>query len=504
MNIYDMGKVSIDVDSSETSSTQTSLGTLGQQRDLMRKYSGLVGHHEALAFENEIDWDVDTLCSEVAQWILDDDAQPASTSLVGIFSSLAFEKLIAPLLGGDMSTNLRLLVEMSSVLYCSDGLTTYAGCRSTELWSVQAHVGTKVLQSLDVKMAATFSASISSPAPDPKALFLALLATIIAVSYSRAWKYLAHVSIPQQQSCDARSLMFGKPFTSVDLKPQGYDNTQEQLLRILAHHLILIGKRTPILDSRSSEKQIIDDASSQWKRKATFEWREMPNCGSSGTWNSRAAGEAPRRASSCRYHLSSTHPVSDDCRPVGGFGTCVWDLGSDSSCCGPSPMDQLLASIEGLSIDSVPQRSLYLEPNSDLHPNGTFACGCRSISDTTVSTPPNTLEDLGPMVSCQFGLNSWLNQEIQTTTCVCQSCAPQVLDNMPADHSTSMATIAIGSVASSMDENLHLAQAWGGQSSYCMGEVESASTTFYTDPLQDHTLEQLSEVTTRLSSLKVV
>ena len=192
-----MGTHSLDAGHAETLTDSACLEGLHEHGNILRMHLGIIGQSEALAFENRIGWDVDTLCAELAQWMLDDDAQPASTSLVGILSSLAFEKLIVPLLGPLLSenicTNLRLFVELSSALYCSNGQIAYAGCRSSELWGVQAYVGTKVLQSLDVAMTNVFSAKASLA--ELKALFLALLATIIAVSYSRPWNHLADVSI---------------------------------------------------------------------------------------------------------------------------------------------------------------------------------------------------------------------------------------------------------------------------------------------------------------------
>ena len=282
--------------------------------------------------------------------------------------------------------------------------------------------------------------------------------------------------------------------------PQGHGETQDQLLRVLAHHLILIGKRTQILDSRLSEKQIIEDASSQWKRKATFEWGEMPDHDFGGIWSSETLG----RASSCRYHLSNTHAVSNDCRPAGGFGTCMKDIDFGHFCCGPSDMDRLLADIEGLSLDSLPPQSLCLEPDSESHPYGAFPCGCSSISDTTISTPQGIFEDIVPLAACQCYQNTWQSQGVQTTSPVCQSCAPLIFDNIAFNDPIDMAAIGADDTAMAFGGGFDTTQGLNAQGNYQMGEAKISSTNFGIDPSLDHTLEQLSEVTTRLSSLKVV
>ena len=149
----------------------------------------------SLVFDAELQLDVHTLCSELALWMFDEDAQPASTSLVGIFSSSAFESLVQRSLGVDLGRHLRLLVELTSALYCNSGQVLYAGRQSTELWSMQAFVGTKVLQSLDVIISNVFFKEVSLE--KIKALFVALLATIIAVGYFRIWNRGMTVSIPR-------------------------------------------------------------------------------------------------------------------------------------------------------------------------------------------------------------------------------------------------------------------------------------------------------------------
>ena len=153
----------------------------------------ILGPNGPTAFDDNMKWDVHSFCSELALWMLDDDAQPASTSLVGILSSFAFDNLLCPFLNAELCSRLRLLVGLSAALFCSNGQSAYAGRRSTELWGLQASVGTKLLQSLDVAVVDILTTNTSLE--KLKALFLALLATIIAVGYSKAWNYASDVSV---------------------------------------------------------------------------------------------------------------------------------------------------------------------------------------------------------------------------------------------------------------------------------------------------------------------
>ena len=162
----------------------------------MPTFAYIFARHTSPGFDAELQLDVHTLCSELSLWMFDEDAQPASTSLVGIFQSSAFESLVQPFLGNDICQHLRLLVELTSALYCSNGQISYAGRQSTELWAMQAYVGTKVLQSLDVTISSVFFKEISLE--KVKALFLALLATIIAVGYFRVWDQTGTVRLPCQ------------------------------------------------------------------------------------------------------------------------------------------------------------------------------------------------------------------------------------------------------------------------------------------------------------------
>ena len=151
---------------------------------------------EALpAFESSIQWDVHALCSELARWMFDDDAQPATTSLVGILSSFSFERLISSSLDTvnlGFGRSLRLFVELSAALYSSGGQASYAGLQSPDLSGLQAYLGDKVLRSLD---AALLSAPKNLSLENRKGLFLAVLATIVAVGYSRAWGHIVDVSL---------------------------------------------------------------------------------------------------------------------------------------------------------------------------------------------------------------------------------------------------------------------------------------------------------------------
>ena len=283
------------------------------------------------------------------------------------------------------------------------------------------------------------------------------------------------------------------------IQPQGYDDAQKQLLRVLAHHLVLVGKKAQVLNPEYSETQIIEDASCQWKRRATFEWQEMPTHGALRTLSSARSGEASDIVSQCRYHLSRSHTVTDSCRPVGGFGTCIKDVDFGYFRCGPSPMDQLLASVEQLTLEPRPHGCSPIPPDIDLSSTAGLGCGCCSISDTTISTPPNPSQELFQRRMCQYCQNSWLPYGISIENDVCQSCALLLSGNiLPLDDSVNVPPVP--------DDNFYTFPSWDEQNNFGVDETTFLSTSLSSKalPSLDRTLDQLGEVNGRLNSLNLL
>ena len=317
--------------------------------------------------------------------MFDDNAQTASTSLVGLLSSRAFERLISSstdLINADMCVHLRLLVELSAALYCIDNQQSYAGLGTPNLWLIHAYIGRKVLRDLDVALSDVIN-RVASP-EYLKRLFLVILATIIAVGYSKACTLTTEVTILLQAVAKISITNCKKSPASDDSQPKDFAEAQKQLLRVLAHYLLLIGDRAQLFEASVSASRVIEDALVQWQRRATFEWSEMPPPISNGFVDNSNPYGSTNATSHCRYHLSCSHTATESCTPVGSFGTCVKDIIDKHDGGDPSPMDELLAGIEHITLESRSQAAVSRASDFGFSPSSGYA---QTISENTITTP---------------------------------------------------------------------------------------------------------------------
>lgn len=56
-------------------------------------------------------------------------------------------------------------------------------------------------------------------------------------------------------------------------KFEGFDEARQQLLRILAHHMLLIAERVSLLNDNEAKGRLLENAYRQWSEKAIFEWK---------------------------------------------------------------------------------------------------------------------------------------------------------------------------------------------------------------------------------------
>lgn len=108
-----------------------------------------------------------------------------------MFSTLKAELLLSSFVDGNLSKALRVLVETSSILRNWGINTSYSHYSSSDLWSIRSFAGSQVLQGLEYALKNTRLAKASADVL--KALFLVLLATIIAVGYSASVSHLDEV-----------------------------------------------------------------------------------------------------------------------------------------------------------------------------------------------------------------------------------------------------------------------------------------------------------------------
>ncbi len=300
--------------------------------------------------------DVGSISSEFVLWMTDDHAQPGSTSLVGILASSTFESMISKCVNESLGKNVRQLVRLTSILYLCGSQDSYPDCNSTSWRSLRSFAGNRVLQELESALA---NASLAAASLEKlTALFLVQFATIIAVGYSK----------PGNSNGDVGTPRFGLPVyqspTSVEssasgLSTQAFAEAQKHLLCILAHHMVYIAERINLLEPKVCRKRIIEGSVCRWNRTATFRCEEMPALKDADVQgrllssfnaqdNSRRLDGALLKEYPARgYHLSRSHTPKSNCRLAGGFGTCVHEQSLNIE---PSPMDQLLARFQQMSL----------------------------------------------------------------------------------------------------------------------------------------------------------
>ena len=189
-----------------------------------------------LHFIEVVQWDLDALSTDFARWMTDDNTQPAATSRVGILSSGKCRELLHGYLGDDLSRNFILLVKASSVLYNTKE-SLHPWLTRKDLESVRALVGTQLLRCLEAALKTTALARASKERL--AALFLVLFGAIVSITYTN----MTHLG-----------------------------EARYELIRILAHHMILLGERTGLLHGDSTKQGLIESCHNIWNKTGTFEW----------------------------------------------------------------------------------------------------------------------------------------------------------------------------------------------------------------------------------------
>ena len=165
-----------------------------------------------------------------------DDRNPAATSRVGILSSVECQRLLHHYLDEDICTNLRLLVKTSSLLFSRED-SPHPCYDSGQLNIIRSSVGAKILKSLEPALKSTALANASQD--KLKGLFLVLFGMIIAVTYTNKTVY---------------------------------EEARHELLRILVHHMILVGERIGLLDCESTKYRLVENCHNMWNKAGNFQW----------------------------------------------------------------------------------------------------------------------------------------------------------------------------------------------------------------------------------------
>lgn len=143
-------------------------------------------------FDSEVNWDLESIVSNCAEWILHERVDPGMNSCLWIFSSLKVEFLLSTFVHNNLSKALRVLVKTSSILH-NWGMDAECSHYSTsDLWRIRSFAGSQVVRGLKTALKNTSLAKASIDVL--KALFLVLLGTIIAVGYSTLVSHSVEVS----------------------------------------------------------------------------------------------------------------------------------------------------------------------------------------------------------------------------------------------------------------------------------------------------------------------
>lgn len=80
-------------------------------------------------------------------------------------------------------------------------------------------------------------------------------------------------------------LRYLKQHGSTQISVQNFEATRHQLIRILAHHVIVIAERLSILHQNASKKSLVEGADNRWNKKAIFEWSPICASDSDGSFS---------------------------------------------------------------------------------------------------------------------------------------------------------------------------------------------------------------------------
>lgn len=125
-----------------------------------------------------------------------------------------------------------------------------------------------------------------------------------------------------------------------------------------------------------------------------------------------------------------------DCRPIGGFGTCVKDVDFLAFGGEPSPMDRILADIQQSTNGQWPEEAPTILFDSETSAIAVLSRANSSSSGTTISTPQHAAEDSFQDFVCFRCGDLWSPYEFWTQYDLCQSCSSLYPGGILPDEST--------------------------------------------------------------------
>ena len=196
----------------------------------------LMEEHTELDFNEAVHWDINALSTDFAAWMAVDNVHPAATSRVGILSSVECQGLLHRYLDEELCIQLRLLIKASSLLYNRKNCL-HPHYDRERLALIRSTVGSQFLTNLETALKSTALAKASKE--KLMGLFLVLLGAIIAITYTTG---------------------------------TGSEEARCELLRILAHHTILIAERISLIDDDLTKQRLTTSCQNLWNKTGNFVW----------------------------------------------------------------------------------------------------------------------------------------------------------------------------------------------------------------------------------------
>lgn len=133
-----------------------------------------------MSFSSQISWDLEALVKEVTYWL--SGLNDTNTSKVGTLSSPRFLNLIRKSIGHRGSLNFQRMLYAESLAYIQPVSSNKHFLTVLELQQIGAICGQEVLSILDSRLRP--QALAKSSKPDLEVLFLVIVGTILAASYT--------------------------------------------------------------------------------------------------------------------------------------------------------------------------------------------------------------------------------------------------------------------------------------------------------------------------------
>lgn len=202
----------------------------------MRACSVLLEEPTELRFDGDVQWDVHALSADFATWMTNEDGLTTATSRVGILSDTEFQQIPQQYLADDVCMHLRLLVKISTLLYNRQE-DPHPRLTPHQLIQMRSTTGIRLLQSLEAALKHT---ALQAASKDKlEGLFLVVVGVIIATKY-----------------------------TSMN----GHEEARHELLRILAHYMVLIGDRISLLHCLMTKRRLVENCHNLWNKPGDFAW----------------------------------------------------------------------------------------------------------------------------------------------------------------------------------------------------------------------------------------